>query len=79
MGYRVLGDIFVCPQTAVDYATRRDGDPYWEMTLYVVHGLLHLMGYDDIEPKERRRMRAAERRQMKALTTLGLLLKDPSR
>ena len=32
-----------------------------ELTLYLVHGLLHLCGYDDLSPTERRLMRQRER------------------
>jgi probable rRNA maturation factor len=38
-----------------------------ELALYVVHGWLHLAGYDDLQPAKKRRMRAAEQR---ALTLL---------
>jgi probable rRNA maturation factor len=38
-----------------------------ELTLYVVHGWLHLAGYDDLHPAKKRRMRAAESRAMKLL------------
>ena len=38
-----------------------------ELTLYVVHGWLHLAGYDDLRPAKKRRMRAAEARAMKLL------------
>lgn len=38
-----------------------------ELTLYLVHGWLHLAGYDDLEPAKKRRMRAAEARAMKLL------------
>jgi probable rRNA maturation factor len=40
-----------------------------ELTLYVVHGWLHLAGYDDLQPAKKRRMRAAEARAMKLLLT----------
>jgi probable rRNA maturation factor len=40
-----------------------------ELMLYVVHGWLHLAGYDDLEPAKKRRMRAAEARAMKLLRT----------
>lgn len=65
--YRILGEIFVCPKTALDYAEAHDKDPQQELILYVIHGLLHLMGYDDIDPKDRRKMRIAERRHIKHL------------
>jgi probable rRNA maturation factor len=32
-----------------------------ELVLYVVHGILHLNGFDDLTAPDRRRMRAAER------------------
>jgi probable rRNA maturation factor len=38
-----------------------------ELALYVVHGILHLRGYDDRTPAQRRRMRAAERRLLAKL------------
>ena len=38
-----------------------------ELTLYLVHGWLHLAGYDDLQPAKKRRMRAAEARAMKLL------------
>jgi len=63
----LLGDVFVCTQVAVDYALKHQKDPYEEVTLYVIHGLLHLMGYDDIDKEERAAMRAAERRHMQHL------------
>jgi probable rRNA maturation factor len=40
-----------------------------ELTLYVVHGWLHLAGYDDLQPAKKRRMRAAEKRAMTLLRT----------
>ncbi len=42
-----------------------------ELTLYLVHGWLHLAGYDDLQPAKKRRMRAAEARAMKLLSTAG--------
>ena len=38
-----------------------------ELLLYVVHGALHLKGYDDRSPPQRKRMRAAERRYLRKL------------
>jgi len=37
--------------------------------LYVVHGFLHLVGYDDHDPRDRRMMRCAERRVMRRLNS----------
>lgn len=71
--YRILGEVFVCPETAIDYALKNQGDPYKECILYVVHGLLHLMGYDDLEPALKAKMRKAEKRHMKNLEKLNFL------
>jgi probable rRNA maturation factor len=38
-----------------------------ELTLYLVHGWLHLAGYDDLQPAKKRKMRAAEARAMTLL------------
>lgn len=32
-----------------------------ELALYIVHGILHVTGFDDVRPRDRVRMRAAER------------------
>lgn len=60
--YRILGDVFVCPDVAKQYVKKCGGDFFEEMTLYVVHGLLHLLKFDDITPKDRKRMRKEEAR-----------------
>lgn len=40
-------DIVVNAQIAVRTARQQGGDPLAELNLYVVHGLLHQLGYDD--------------------------------
>lgn len=67
---QVLGDVVVCPKVAIDYG----GDPYEETTLYIVHGLLHLMGYNDIEELDRQEMRMAEKRHLDTLKKKELML-----
>jgi probable rRNA maturation factor len=39
-----------------------------EVMLYVVHGWLHLAGYDDLQPAKKRIMRRAEARAMRLLS-----------
>lgn len=63
-GYRHLGEVFVCPAVALSYATKKSLDPTQETLLYIIHGLLHLLGYDDQDPKAKRRMRRAEKRHV---------------
>ena len=43
----LLGEIVVCASRAKAVAKRRGGRPQAELLLYVVHGLLHLLGMDD--------------------------------
>lgn len=72
-----LGEIFVCPATAVAYAKKKKLNPYRETALYIVHGLLHLLGYDDLRAKDKRTMRKKEKSCMAHLNGLGVFL-DPS-
>ncbi len=45
-----------------------------ELTLYLVHGWLHLAGYDDLVPAKKRLMRRAESRALKILRAHECLL-----
>lgn len=54
----ILGDVFVCPEAAIECNPE---DPYIETTLYIVHSILHLLGYDDIASKDRALMRKKEK------------------
>lgn len=69
--YRVLGEIFVCPAVAFEYAAKHGQHPEKETLLYVVHGLLHLFGYDDMTPIEKKKMRRAEKKHMDNLEQKG--------
>lgn len=64
-----LGEVFVCPKIALEYVALNGGDPYNEVMLYIVHGILHLIGYDDIEKQDRSIMRAKEKELMGYLAT----------
>lgn len=55
-----LGEVFVCPHTAIQYCSDNGGSVSREISLYVLHGILHLLGYDDIEESDRQVMRAKE-------------------
>lgn len=72
--YTLLGEVFVCPLAAILYTQSSQGDPYEEVLLYVIHGVLHLLGYDDIEENDSRKMREAERRHLNNLKSLKLNL-----
>jgi len=62
--------LIVNPDAAAREGANRPDSCYpREMALYVVHGMLHAAGEDDLEPKARRSMRAAESRVLSALQT----------
>ena len=42
-----------------------------ELHRVMVHGLLHLVGYDDVTPWKQQRMRAAENRALKLLAAMA--------
>ena len=61
------GDIIICPQVAKRFAKAYGQDVKREILLYVVHGLLHLAGYDDKKEEDIKRMRAMEKKLIGAL------------
>lgn len=65
----LAGEICVSADTARAYAREHGTEFARELTLYVVHGWLHLAGYDDLRPAKKRRMRAAEARALNILTS----------
>jgi probable rRNA maturation factor len=67
------GEICVSVDTALAYAQARDQNFSDELTLYLVHGWLHLAGYDDLVPAKKRAMRRAEARAMQVLRGAGAL------
>jgi probable rRNA maturation factor len=65
------GEICVSADTAAAYAHAQARDFSAELTLYLVHGWLHLAGHDDLAPAKKRAMRRAETRAMRAVTRAG--------
>lgn len=70
----ILGEIFICPQVAIEYAKEHGEDPYREATLYLAHGLLHLLGYEDTEEGPREQMRQQEIQCLEQLTKKNVFL-----
>ncbi|MCU1502988.1 MAG: hypothetical protein JWM12_2342 [Ilumatobacteraceae bacterium] len=62
----LLGDVVICPQVAERQAPEHAGTLDDELALLVVHGVLHVLGYDHAEPAERDTMRARERELLEA-------------
>jgi probable rRNA maturation factor len=61
------GELYVSVERAREVAGRRSVSVERELTLYVVHGVLHLCGFDDHEARATARMRSAEAAAMAAL------------
>src|SRR3954454_581436 len=57
----LLGDVMICPSYAAREAATRGVSIESELSLLVVHGILHLLGYDHAEPDETARMQTQER------------------
>lgn len=55
-----LGDIILAPEVIARQAPGFGNDPVDECRLMLVHGLLHLLGYDHIEDDEAEEMEARE-------------------
>ena len=66
---RLHGEIFICVADAMRQA--REFHTIWqsEIARYVIHGLLHLRGLDDLQPAKRRLMKREEDRLVRAVQT----------
>jgi probable rRNA maturation factor len=73
--HAVAGEICVSLDAAVRHAGRGAARLSREVTLYVVHGWLHLAGFDDRTSADRVGMRSAEARAMRILSQSGALLR----
>lgn len=69
------GEIFVCIDDAIVQARQFRTSWQSELTRYVIHGILHLRGFDDIRPAARRTMKHEENRLLKETARLFPLRK----
>jgi len=63
------GEVLVCTEIAKDRAKEFGWTAEEELLLYVVHGMLHLAGFDDATPEQQTIMQEKEREY---LATLGI-------
>ena len=61
------GEIIVSVETAVDTAGKRNISIEGEIILYIVHGILHLLGYDDGNKRDARVMHEEESKILREL------------
>jgi probable rRNA maturation factor len=64
---RLLGDVVIGIETAARQARARRRSLDDEVARLLVHGTLHLIGHDHVRSRDARRMRAEERRLLRAL------------
>ena len=65
---QLYGEIFICVDEAVLQARKFRASWQSEITRYLVHGVLHLLGHDDSRPAERHKMKRAENRRLRELS-----------
>ena len=58
----ILADIMISTQEALKQAANFKTTPDYELSLYVVHGLLHILGFNDRSRGEKKLMRKKESR-----------------
>lgn len=62
------GELFVCLDEAVSQSKKFKTTWRLEIVRYLVHGVLHLLGHDDLHPAARRRMKREENRRLRELS-----------
>jgi probable rRNA maturation factor len=60
-GVTRLGEVIISYPQVVEQAREQGHSTEKELVLLIVHGVLHLLGYDHEEPKEEAKMRAREK------------------
>ncbi|PIW67133.1 MAG: rRNA maturation RNase YbeY [Candidatus Omnitrophica bacterium CG12_big_fil_rev_8_21_14_0_65_42_8] len=63
----ILGDVVISVETAKREAKKRKKALQDELDLYFVHGILHLLGYDDEKIRKRKKMKQKEKELMEGL------------
>ena len=60
-GVTRLGEVIISYPQAAEQAREQGHSPERELALLIIHGILHLLGYDHEEPEEQSKMRERER------------------
>jgi probable rRNA maturation factor len=67
-GPNIHGEIFICVDEAVLQARMFGTSWQSEVVRYLVHGVLHLLGFDDSRAGHRRKMKREENRRLREIT-----------
>jgi probable rRNA maturation factor len=62
------GELFICVDEAISQAKHFKTNWQSEIVRYIVHGVLHLIGHDDLKPALRRKMKRAENLLLRKLS-----------
>lgn len=65
-----LGEVIISFPQTIRQAQERNGPIEQELALLIIHGVLHLVGYDHMEPEDEAQMRAKERSALAAVSQL---------
>ena len=68
LGPEILGDVVICPEVAKGYAKIYQTSTEAEICMYLIHGVLHLLGYQDSKPNLRTLM---EKEQVRILRKIS--------
>jgi probable rRNA maturation factor len=61
------GELVICPAVASKHAQKHRASLGRELARYIIHGVLHLRGFDDQTPAARRKMKREENRLLQKL------------
>ncbi len=62
------GEVFICVEVAEKQAKEFGTSRQSEVVRYIVHGILHLMGHDDLKAVARKKMKREEGRLVRELS-----------
>ena len=65
-----LGEVIISFPQTIRQAQERNGPVKQELALLIIHGVLHLVGYDHMEPEDEAQMQAKERSALAAVSQL---------
>jgi probable rRNA maturation factor len=67
----LVGELVISAEYAVGEAAKRKIPVEEELLRYVAHGILHLLGYDDHRPADKKRMWARQERELRRVLEMG--------
>jgi len=74
--FHCLGEIIICPKIAILHSSDYQTNLYEELSLYIIHGFLHLLGFEDHTPVKTTKMRSEETRCFEWIKEENLLLQN---